>query len=431
MASLRRMLGKLFGKSEPSIDEIVFERIDPEPEPQSPERAGKLISMEEVLALVPGEWMRHGTWSPQQTIVLPPDTRFPSNSERPSVFSLRALAKVYPQFFRDPGPEKHDPGLDLPMDPLPDPDAQAPALPADVVADTVSSRATFAEWEGEARDSGERAAEAEETARALRGVRLPAQPSSVSGKGFDSVLSQSAGPLAQAPSEPAASVVEAPPSSPRPVEPLEPRRAVLPEKPSDAAPQKPAGNARLRRILEAYAEALPEPEPVPVSETQPDAAEVLLSVESTGARRVEAPVEAPMGIATGASGDSGIVSAVEGSTGELYQMRFEELGLSLSRFSEVRGFALWQGGLAAQTGDLGFDARNAGARMKMERMLESAIQVQGAQDGFSSVTLNHARGGLSVFGGTGCLVAVAHQPEGMPGHLRAWICGWVSQPLRG
>jgi hypothetical protein len=46
--------------------------------------------------------------------------------------------------------------------------------------------------------------------------------------------------------------------------------------------------------------------------------------------------------------------------------------------------------------------------------------VQGAQDGFWSVTLNHARG-MSVFGNGGSLVAVAHQFDGLPSHLRAWM----------
>jgi hypothetical protein len=107
--------------------------------------------------------------------------------------------------------------------------------------------------------------------------------------------------------------------------------------------------------------------------------------------------------------------------------RFEELGLSLSRFVDIRGFALWQAGGVMQTGELGFAADESGMRSRLERMLEGGIQVRGAQDGFCSVTLHGAKGGLSVFGGAGCLVAVAHREEGIPEHLRLWLCGWVSQ----
>jgi hypothetical protein len=114
-----------------------------------------------------------------------------------------------------------------------------------------------------------------------------------------------------------------------------------------------------------------------------------------------------------------------------YELRFEELGLSLSKFGEVRGFGLWQNGVAQHTGDLGFDARNAAAREKLERILEDALSTQGARDGFLSVTVHHARGGISVFGGGPCLVAVAHHADGLPAHLRSWLCGWVSQPLHG
>jgi hypothetical protein len=120
-----------------------------------------------------------------------------------------------------------------------------------------------------------------------------------------------------------------------------------------------------------------------------------------------------------------------GSPPVLHQTRFEELGLSLSRFSEVRGFALWLGDHAMQTGELGFDTKAATARLRMEKVLESALLAQGAQDGFLSVTVNHARGAVSVCGGGPCLVVVAHQGEGIPSHLRSWLCGWVSQPLRG
>ena len=107
--------------------------------------------------------------------------------------------------------------------------------------------------------------------------------------------------------------------------------------------------------------------------------------------------------------------------------RFEELGQSLSRFVDVRGFALWQAGGVMQTGEMGFDAEASGMRSRLERMLEGGIQVRGEQDGFCSVTLNGAKGGISVFGGGGVLIAVAHRDDGIPAHLRLWLCGWVSQ----
>jgi hypothetical protein len=114
----------------------------------------------------------------------------------------------------------------------------------------------------------------------------------------------------------------------------------------------------------------------------------------------------------------------------LQQTRFDELGLSLSRFPEVRGFALWQGEHAMQTGEMGLDPQSPTTRFRMEKILESASLTQGAQDGFLSITVFNARGGLSIFGGGSCLVAVSHQGEGMPAQLRSWLCGWVSQPLR-
>jgi hypothetical protein len=216
-----------------------------------------------------------------------------------------------------------------------------------------------------------------------------------------------------------------------------------------AAPESPN---RLRRILEAYGgssapvpAASPEvPPPAPSEMAAPVVASPAepLPIQSQLARGrayARAPIDDPLLDALVAeslevrrpeivSQALAVAAAPESSA---FKMRFEELGLSLSRFPEVRGFALWQAGQSSHTGDLGFDVELSVLKLRLERMLEGAIQVQGAQDGFSSVTLNHAKGGMSVFGSGTALVAVAHQHDGLPSHLRAWMCGWVSQPLRG
>jgi hypothetical protein len=213
--------------------------------------------------------------------------------------------------------------------------------------------------------------------------------------------------------------------------------------PKKASPATGA-NSRLRKILEAYAESVPETERV----TGPEPASV--AVEVSAKRQVlEAPAR-PLVSATETASDwarmdlgSGVEArSVRGKMGlasqpqgegrvALPQTRFEELGLSLSRFPEVRGFALWLEQDALQTGELGFDAQGAIIRARLEKMLENGFLGQRGQDGFLSVTVHSATGGISIFGGGPCLVAVAHHTEGMPAHLRAWLCGWVSQPLRG
>jgi hypothetical protein len=324
---------------------------------------------------------------------------------------LRYLAKAHPQWFRDPGPYETDLGVDLWMEPFRDPEASLAEMdvPAELVTEAAEERDSFLEWEDEKRSSREIRKEERETEKALRSVKMPPLLMRVEG-GFEDLL-------------------RIPPEELNPAQTSQ----------SKASASKPlTPNPRLRKILEAYADGLSDSQPPPqpqVAAAPARSPEVLPAAE----RMVEG--SHPLGTSPGASVRWGQavsklelvsppkpeVPAVPGG----YEMRFEELGLSLSKFAEVRGFGLWQGGVAQHTGDLGFDARNDVAREKLERILDDALSTQGAQDGFLSVTVHHARGGISVFGGGSCLVAVAHHADGLPGHLRSWLCGWVSQPLRG
>jgi hypothetical protein len=441
------MLGALFGASSRKPEDIVFEPIDvpvrdhasdtgtateggtsavlsevqalkkePAPGPLVPNRPAKglsrTVALGELMPLVPSAWKRSVHFAPEQTIVLPAEARLEMGVERPLAFSLRYLAKSHPQWFRDPGPYETDLGVDLWMEPLRDPEA-SPAemdVPAELVAEAAEERDSFLEWEGEKRSSREIRKEERETEKALRRVKMPPLLMRVEG-GFEDLLrvpSEESRPQQTSQNKAAASKLLAP-------------------------------NPRLRKILEAYADGLSDSQP-PLPPQPQDAApagsaEILTAAERlvegappSGANPV-APVRwgQPVSKQELASAPKSGVSAAPGG----YEMRFEELGLSLSKFAEVRGFGLWQGGVAQHTGDLGFDARNDVAREKLERILDDALSTQGAQDGFLSVTVHHARGGISVFGGGPCLVAVAHHADGLPGHLRSWLCGWVSQPLRG
>jgi len=361
-------------------------------------------------------------YSPEQTIVLPAEARLNMGIERPLAFSLRYLAKSHPQWFRDPGPYETDLGVDLWMEPFRDPEASPSEVdvPAELVVEAADERDTFLQWEDEKRSSREIRKEERETEKALRSVKMPPLLMRVEG-GFEDLL-------------------RTPPADSPPAQ--KPPRKAAAQASENADAQRSAPNPRLRKILEAYADGLSSPQPSRPQQLQPQSptesparpAEVLPAqdlqetvhplgaTESPPARWAQA-VSKP---APASSLQPDVPAAAGG-----YQMRFEELGLSLSRFAEVRGFGLWQGGVSQHTGDLGFDARNAPAREKLERILENALSTQGAPDGFLSVTVHHARGGISVFGGGPCLVAVAHHADGLPAHLRSWLCGWVSQPLRG
>jgi hypothetical protein len=291
------------------------------------------------------------------------------------------------------------------------PPANEAEIPAESFLEAEQERGTFSDWEDELQASKKTASEARETMKALRGVRLPRTEDTTA---FDTVLEQNSQSKALSISNSQTDRNASPPN-----------------------------NSRLRRILEAYAGSSTTTQsslPAPAKETPPAMAR---SEPSPRSRVIESsnanPTSnwTPIAVATLATNrpqspaTAGANPYSSDDIGTQSLMRFEELGLSLSRFSEVRGFALWLGQDAMQTGELGFDPRGGLIRARLEKMLETATLGRGPQDGFLSVTVHQATGGISIFGGGPCLVAVAHQAEGMPAHLRAWLCGWVSQPLRG
>ena len=430
MGVLRRWLRALLGRTTLSADEVVFERIDDaeiapgaqpadvasevvsaSASPAAPAPIGRSVSIEEIFSRTPVRWRRAMDGVDTQVIVLPPQALLSAGGERPQAYSLRYLAKHYPSVFRDPGIQEADPGVDLPMEFLKDPEADLSALPVDAVSEVISDRSTFAVSEEEVASQDQELDEMRETSKALKKVRLPRVSAGERNAGFDDLLALSEEGGQGSADQPAA--VDA----------------------SSATPVAP--NPRLRRILAAYAETLPE-----FQNAAPPAAPASSSVPP----RVEAPAPAlkqPAGQPPTRTADAPLRSAAPAGRERAQSVpatvnsgglslgvdahRFEELGLSLSRFVDIRGFALWQAGGVMQTGELGFAADESGMRSRLERMLEGGIQVRGAQDGFCSVTLHGAKGGLSVFGGAGCLVAVAHREEGIPEHLRLWLCGWVSQ----
>jgi hypothetical protein len=367
----------------------------------------RTVALGELIPLVPSAWRRSAAFVPEQTILLPPEARLDMGVERPLAFSLRYLAKAHPQWFRDPGPYETDLGVDLWMEPLRDPEA-APAemdIPAEIIGEAAEERETFLEWEGEKRSPREKRSEQRETEKVLRTVKMPPLTLRTEG-GFEDLL-------------------RTPPPGETPLP--EPEQAADPvpaPAPQPAPDPRQAPNPRLRKILEAYANNLTGPSPVP-SESP---------LQGPTQQNSKEPLEPPAPVRWGqAVSKVAPVTPLEVDVplGEgSYQMRFEELGLSLSKFAEVRGFGFWQGPVAQHTGELGFDARNAAARETLERILDGALATQGPRDGFLSVTVHHAHGGISVFGGGPCLVAVAHHADGLPSHLRSWLCGWVSQPLR-
>jgi len=428
MGLFRRIMGAFFNGPPSKPEEIVFEPIDGPhdvpstlpPSAQQPFLSKRWIlqrvALGELMPRVPSQWKRAGDWTPERLVELPVEARLDVGAERPLAFSLRYLVRQYPEHFRDPGASERDVGFDLSLEPLKEPTPLQTDIPLESFAEAEQERGTFSDWEEELRASKLTTAEARETMKALRGVRLP-PPEGASPAAFEAVLEQK-------------NVEDSQPLSSR----------GAPKK----APPATGANSRLRKILEAYAESVPETERV----TGPEPASVAVEVPAKR-QGLEAPAR-PLVSATETASDwarmdlgSGVEArSVRGKMGlasqpqgegrvALPQTRFEELGLSLSRFPEVRGFALWLEQDALQTGELGFDAQGALIRARLEKMLENGFLGQRGQDGFLSVTVHSATGGISIFGGGPCLVAVAHHTEGMPAHLRAWLCGWVSQPLRG
>lgn len=434
MGVLRRWLQSLFGRTTLSADEVVFERIDDveiapgvqsvdvaqgvvpaSAYPVAPAPIGRSVSIEEIFSRTPVRWRRTMDGVDAQVIVLPPQALLSAGGERPQAYSLRYLAKHYPSVFRDPGIQEADPGVDLPMEFLKDPEADLSALPVDAVSEVISDRSTFAISEEEEAASQDRGHdEMRETSKALKKVRLPRVSAAEQNAGFEDLLARSE-EAGQGSSDHPVSVNDSPAPS--------------------AAP-----NPRLRRILAAYAETLPEfqnatspvsPAPAASPARIEEPAPVAKQPKQPAAQSPTRPADVPLRSAAPAERERADAMPATVNSGGLSigvdALRFEELGLSLSRFVDVRGFALWQAGGVMQTGELGFVADESGMRSRLERMLEGGIQVRGAQDGFCSVTLHGAKGGLSVFGGAGCLVAVSHREDGIPEHLRLWLCGWVSQ----
>lgn len=428
MGFLRRIFRALVGKSTPRAEDIVFEPIaGPSAAPsalmeypaEAARGASHRVTLGELMPHVPHVWRRSGDWSPEQVIDLPAAARLNAGAERPLAFSLRYLTKTYPHLFRDPGSTVKDSGVDLAMEPLRDPEPAFEALSSEIIDEVEVETETFANWDGDVQSKRQRDKEAKETKKALDRVALPPANNDVV-DGFEALLSDS----------PKGGKEEVTVAQHEPV-PL---------------PKGAPVNGRLRRILEAYAEALPAGEreafvskdAAPLKISSSDTAVITPQARALSQERVSSVTEAAPLERTQRVVSPTVELAAEmplaevvGEPPALQQMRFEELGLSLSKFPEVRGFALWVGDHAMQTGEMGMDTQAATTRFRMEKILESATLTQGAQDGFLSVTVYHARGGVSVFGGSACLVAVAHQSDGMPAHLRSWLCGWVSQPLRG
>jgi hypothetical protein len=396
---------------------VVFERIDDaEVLPDTPTAViGRSVSMEDIFSRTPVKWRRVMDGVDSQVIVLPPQALLSAGGERPQAYSLRYLAKHYPSVFRDPGVHEADPGVDLPMEFLKDPQEDLAALPIDTVREISASRSTFALAEEDSASSGDKLSEMRETSKLLKKVKLPRVDADVLDAGFDDLLAKSGeGESGQTGAE---STGVARPS---------------------LAEDKAAANPRLRRILAAYAETLPEFQkanqpvsaPAPSRESQesgrvPSVTQSAVRPASMTAARETIRNSASAELERAGAGLTATRS--EPVSLGVDASRFEELGQSLSRFMDVRGFALWHAGAVMQTGEMGFDAEASGMRSRLERMLEGGIQVRGEQDGFCSVTLHGAKGGISVFGGGGCLVAVAHRDDGIPAHLRLWLCGWVSQ----
>lgn len=417
MGVLRRWIRSLLGRTPLSAEEVVFERIDgAEVLPDAHAAViGRSVSMDEIFSRTPVKWRRVMDGVDSQVIVLPPQALLSAGGERPQAYSLRYLAKHYPSVFRDPGVHEADPGVDLPMEFLKDPEEDLSALPIDAVREVSSNRFTFAVSDEEAASRSDNLAEMRETSKALKKVRLPRVGADVGKAGFDDLLART---------EEGAHEQEVPEASG--------------EAQASGAEDRGAANPRLRRILAAYAETLPEfqkpKQPAAAARPAPE----LQEADGTASAKQASVQPSSMPAVRAKSGNSASPEIGRGDAGVsaprlgevslgVDASRFEELGQSLSRFVDVRGFALWQAGGVMQTGEMGFDAEASGMRSRLERMLEGGIQVRGEQDGFCSVTLNGAKGGISVFGGGGVLIAVAHRDDGIPAHLRLWLCGWVSQ----
>lgn len=437
----RELLGSLFGRRPVSAEEVVFEPLDDTgSETAFSQNIGQSISVEKLLPRVPAAWRQPANDAVHEILVLPPEAFLAGENPSALRVSLRYLARFYPSTFRDPGVMAPDPGVSLAGEDLQNlargltrPEAGLEALPPETVSEVAADPATFSEWEGDRPAVPQKRQEERETRRALRGVRLPPAQSGVGGD-FDATLA-----LSQTPEQEVASSTE---------------RGSAGASKADAVPQKPespavlesksaAPNLRLRRILAAYAEALPEsgdasgreapavstqgevpnssPNPLP-AQTSPAA-----SAGSSGTLRVplrRAPGESPRLMLEQRS----LETAPESREDAFTEERLVELESSLGRFSQVSGYVLWERESLKRVGHLGFDPQQPGAREELERFLRSGERFGGGGDAFSSLTFHAAQGGFSVFGAGDCLLVVAHRGgEGISEALRGWLCGWVAQ----
>jgi hypothetical protein len=436
---IRELLGSLFRRRSLSAEEVVFEPLDdPVSETASPEATGRSIAVEKILKQVPAAWRQPGGNGVHEMLVLSPEALLAGEDPHAPRISLRYLARFYPSTFRDPGVMEPDPGVSLAEEDLQNPalglahpEVGLAALPPDTVSEVVADPATFSEWEGDRAAGPHRRQEERETRRALRGVRLPAVQGGA-GANFDATLSQTAEEEESRERESARQLATASGQS---------GATAASDSKSDAP------NLRLRRILAAYAETLPEfasaptQEPVsvpkPISDPiPPGTVQPAAGTPAGSSRSIHIPLTRGAGSADGsrtagepAQEASGRDREARGESGSdvIGAQRFAELESSLGRFTQVSGYALWERGAVAYSGRLGFDPQQPGVREELEKLLLSGARFGGGGDAFSSLTFHSAQGGFSVFGAGDCVVVVAHRGgEGISEGLRGWLCGWLA-----
>jgi hypothetical protein len=429
---LREIWGSLFGRSSASAEEVVFERLDESGLPvDTPPGVGRSVPVEKILGRVPAAWRRDGEPPVHEVLILSDEALLPGSAPGETRYSLRYLTRFYPSMFRDPGVMVADPGVSIPREHQADPahglvhpETGLSALPAETVLEVVKDPATFSVWEGDRITPSERQQELRETRRALSKVRLPAPSGTLAG-GFEASLSQSISSeemtsSAQAPAPETGSAPAAGGAIPA----LSPTVSIA----RDVAEPRPvavARNMRLRRILEAYAETLPE------------------YAAAAGAQTaVPAPEPGPSAPRGGASGAGAISGREEGAGGVLHkdlpvpegdparQTRWSELGAAMARFLEVEGFAVWEGGRMAYSGRLGFAPEQSGVLAWLENLLGAGDPFGVGKGAEGALTFQSTRGEFAVFWGEKSLVFVALRAgAGVSDALRIFFRKWVAQAV--